>query len=131
MENIFIKRTERTPQIEFDFTKNVFALRGESYPEDVPTFFGPPISALQKHLENLSSGNIEFYFELVYFNSTSAKVIMKLFELLDETAQNGVSVTILWCFDPDDDNMQEMGEEFGEDLQVAQIKMCPVKSTTP
>ena len=119
MDNIKIERTERSPEIDFDFQNNVFSLRGESYPEDVPAFFGPHIGALESHLAGLSEGTVEFNFEMIYFNSTSAKVVMKLFDALEEAAGNGVAVTVNWYFDAEDDNMEELGEEFGEDLEAA------------
>ncbi|MBF0460540.1 MAG: DUF1987 domain-containing protein [Magnetococcales bacterium] len=125
MENIRIERTDRTPEVNFDFTDNRFALRGESYPEDVPAFFGPPFSALEHHLKGLQTGQVTFSFEMIYFNSTSAKVVMKLLGLLEETAGRGVAVTVNWCFKADDDNMRELGEEFGEDMETATFHMCP------
>ncbi len=128
MENIKINRTERSPEIDFNFQGNVFAMRGESYPEDVPSFFGPHIAALENYLDGLTDEAIEFNFEMIYFNSTSAKVLMKLFDLLDATAEKGVAVTINWYYDPDDDNMQELGEEFGEDLEAAAFHIKPLES---
>lgn len=123
MDNIKIERTERSPEIDFDFGNNVFSLRGESYPEDVPAFFGPHIGALENHLDGMSEGAVEFNFEMIYFNSTSAKVVMKLFDTLEETAEKGVAVTVNWYFDEDDDNMEELGEEFGEDLEAASFNL--------
>ncbi|MEO5333057.1 MAG: DUF1987 domain-containing protein [Magnetococcus sp. YQC-5] len=126
MNNIKIERTDRTPEIDFNFVDNVFAMRGESYPEDVPTFFGPPISALETHLKGMQDGEVAFHFEMIYFNSTSAKVVMKLFELLEESAASGIKVTINWHYAADDDNMEELGTEFGEELTEARFNMCPV-----
>ncbi|MBF0178427.1 MAG: DUF1987 domain-containing protein [Magnetococcales bacterium] len=127
MENIKIDATERTPAIDFNFADNRFSMRGESYPEDVPTFFGPPLSALESHLRGMQAGYVEFDFEMIYFNSTSAKVVMKLFDLLEKTAGQGVAVTVNWRFAEDDDNMQELGEEFGEELQAATFNMCALR----
>lgn len=45
--------------------------------------------------------------------------------LLEETAGNGNKVHVTWAFDPEDDNMEEMGEEFGEDLEDATFEMLP------
>ncbi|MBF0589863.1 MAG: DUF1987 domain-containing protein [Magnetococcales bacterium] len=126
MNNIRIEATERSPEIDFNFEKNHFAMRGESYPEDVPAFFGPHLDALEQHLAGLSDGTVTFVFEMIYFNSTSAKVVMKLFDLLEETAERGVSVTVNWRYEEDDDNMEELGEEFGEDLEEATFKLVPV-----
>ncbi|MBF0097382.1 MAG: DUF1987 domain-containing protein [Magnetococcales bacterium] len=124
MENIHVEATERTPQIEFDFGQNIFALRGESYPEDVAEFYGPKVRALAAHIGALSGARIEFHFELIYFNSSSAKVLIGLFDLLDEVAENN-QVEIQWHFEADDANMQELGEEFGEDVHHATFRMMP------
>ena len=126
MENIFVGATERSPEINFDFGQNRFVLRGESYPEDVTAFFGDPIYKLEEHFASLSGAEIEFEFELVYFNSSSAKVLMGLFDTLDETARNGNQVLIHWRYDEDDDNMEELGEEFAEDLENAIFKMVKI-----
>lgn len=60
---------------------------------------------------------MHFPFELIYFNSSTAKVLMGLFEILDEAAGNGNEALITWSHEEDDDNMEEMGEEFGEGLE--------------
>ncbi|MBF0447296.1 MAG: DUF1987 domain-containing protein [Magnetococcales bacterium] len=126
MENIKIEKTERSPELDFNFEENVFTIRGESYPEDVPAFYGPHIDALENHLAGMETGSICFNFELIYFNSTSAKVIMRLFDLLDGTAVRGLDVTINWRFDADDDNMEELGEEFGEDIEEATFNLISI-----
>ena len=74
---------------------------------------------LEEHLEGLEGAQVHFTFEFVYFNSSTAKVVMNLFDLLDSTAERGNAVTIIWAFEKDDDNMEELGEEFGEDLEHA------------
>jgi hypothetical protein len=128
MENIKIEGMERSPEVDFDFGANVFLLKGESYPEDVTSFFGPVIGKLEEHLQSISGEKIQFNFELIYFNSSTAKVLMGLFEILDEAAAEGNDVLITWAHEEDDDNMEEMGEEFGEDLENAkfELKKIPV-----
>ncbi|CCQ74848.1 DUF1987 domain-containing protein [Magnetospira sp. QH-2] len=121
MENIKIEATDRSPEIDFDFANNKFNLRGESYPEDVTAFYGPVVAKLEEHLGNQDGAAIAFNFELIYFNSSSAKILMGLFDLLDDTADDGNEVTITWAYEEEDDNMQELGEEFGEDLENAKF----------
>ncbi len=111
--------SERTPGVEFDFAANRFRLTGESYPEHVSEFFGPLVQQLHSHLKALEGAEVLFSFELIYFNSSSAKVIIGLLELLDDVAAAGNSVTVQWCYEEEDEAMQEMGEEFGEDLENA------------
>ncbi|MBF0525545.1 MAG: DUF1987 domain-containing protein [Deltaproteobacteria bacterium] len=125
MGKLHIEATERSPEIDFDLETNVFSIRGESYPEDVAEFFGPVIKKLNGHLEALEHADVTFNLELVYFNSTSAKIFMSLFETLDSTAANGNRVVINWYYEEEDDNMEELGQEFGEDLEQAKFNMVP------
>ncbi|GAB6054459.1 DUF1987 domain-containing protein [Magnetospira thiophila] len=123
MENISLPAGQRTPGIEFDFAANRFLISGESYPENVTEFFGSLIGDFQQHLESQSGADIFFTFRLKYFNSSTAKVLMLILESLDETASRGNKVTVIWCYEADDDNMMEMGEEFGEDLENADFQL--------
>ena len=122
MENIKIEATDRSPEIDFDFESNKFLVKGESYPEDVTAFFGSVIGQLEEHLADLDGASIHFTFELIYFNSSTAKVLMRLFDTLEETAKNGNDVLVTWVYEQGDDNMEEMGEEFGEDLESARFE---------
>jgi len=123
MENIKIEATDRSPEVDFDFANNTFVLRGESYPEDVTAFYGELIGNLESHLEALDGAEVQFTFELIYFNSSTAKVLMGLFDMLDEAAGDGLSVVISWIYDEEDDTMEELGEEFAEDLENATFNM--------
>jgi hypothetical protein len=123
MEHIKIEATDRSPEIDFNFDANVFTIRGESYPEDVTAFYGEIIDNLESHLEGLEGGTVEFNFELIYFNSSTAKVLMGLFDILEETAEGAVDVVVNWYYDEEDDTMEELGEEFAEDLEHATFNM--------
>jgi len=126
MNSLHITATERSPEVIFDFSTNVFALKGESYPEDVKEFYGPVIERLEKHLNALEDAAVQFMFEFIYFNSSTAKILMNLFELLDATAERGNAVAITWAFEKDDGNMEELGEEFGEDLEHASFTLAAI-----
>ena len=128
MDNIKIVATDRSPEIDFEFSNNRFSIRGESYPEDVTAFYGEMIESLEGHLSSMDDGAVEFNFELIYFNSSTAKVLMGLFDTLEETAEGGVSVTVNWHYDAEDDTMEELGEEFAEDLEAATFNMRKFES---
>ena len=123
MDHVAIPATERTPEVDFNYGGNIFALRGESYPEDVTAFFEPIVSQLDEHLGGLAGARVNFTFAMVYFNSSSAKVLMQIFDKLEETACNGNQVEIVWVYEEDDDNMKELGEDFGEDLVNAKFRL--------
>ena len=123
MDNIRINATKRTPEVDFDFGKNVFTLRGEAYSEDIIAFFEPIQESLETHLSDQDGAQIQFNCELIYFNSATASVIVNLFETLDEAAKAGNHVVITWAYEEGDDSMEELGEEFAEDLEHATLKM--------
>ncbi len=125
MDNIKIEATERSPEIDFDFNSSRFAIRGESYPEDVSEFYGDVIDQFDGFVSSLEKAEVTFDFELIYFNSSTAKVLMGLFDQLDKVAGNGNKVVINWRYEEDDDNMEELGEEFGEDLVHAKFNLMP------
>jgi SiaC family regulatory phosphoprotein len=118
-----IEATARTPAVSFDFGSNHLTIKGESYPEDVTEFYGRVFAALDAYLEQLGNGSCRFDFELIYLNSSSAKAVMMLMDKLDAAAKNGAKVDIHWFYDTEDDTMQELGEEFGEDLENAKFHL--------
>ena len=48
---------------------------------------------------------------------------MGIFDELEETAEAGADVTIKWHYDAEDDTMEELGQEFAEDLEHAKFSM--------
>ncbi len=116
-ERLSIGATPRTPEIDFDFAAGRLAMRGESYPDDVATLFGPVVGALREHLAESGTAPLHLDIELVYFNSSSAKVLMNIFQMLEEAARQGRPVTVDWHYEAEDDAMREFGEDFSEDLE--------------
>ena len=123
MENFDIAATARTPHMSFDSATGVFVLEGESYPEDTKKFYDSPLSNVYSYLETDHEAHAVFSFKLKYFNSSSAKVLMDLFLAIEESASRGNHCKVEWHYAEDDDNMQELGEEFAEELDKAEFAM--------
>ena len=123
MEKIDIAATARTPLLSFDPATGHFLLEGESYPEDTKKFYDAPLSNVYSFLEVKDDAKAVFSFKLKYFNSSSAKVLMDLFLAIEESATKGNQFKIEWHYAADDDNMQELGEEFAEELDKADFVM--------
>jgi Domain of unknown function (DUF1987). len=117
MDNLVIAATERSPEVDFDFAAGVLSLKGESYPEDASAVFGPVFTALERYLGEPEGRSLRFDFELIYFNSSSAKALMNMFQLLDRAAGQGAVIVVNWFFAADDETMKEFGEDFSEDLE--------------
>ncbi len=126
MDNLTIAATERSPAVEFDFAAGQLSLKGESYPEDASTVFGPIFAALEKYLEQADGQEIRFDFELIYFNSSSAKALMNMFQLMDKAAARGVKIEVNWAYAHDDETMKEFGEDFSEDLESVAFNLVAI-----
>ena len=115
MTSLHQEATTRTPEVLLDSAKGMFVLKGESYPEDITGFFGPVRIALTQVLDEVENGlNVEI--KLIYFNSSSARVLMEIMDQMDEKAAEGVAVNVKWYCDPDDDITREFAEDISEDL---------------
>jgi hypothetical protein len=125
MQDIHITATDRTPEVRFAFGEYKLSLTGESYPEDAAAFYGPLFQALGVFVSQLKAERLSMDLQLDYFNSSSAKALMRIFQLLEDTAVKGTDVRVNWHFDPDDDTMQEFGEDFAQDFSKAKFTLCP------
>ena len=121
MHRVRIRGSQRTPEIDFDFHSNLFRIMGESYPENVAEFYDEYVDKFATHLIKSRGASIKFTFELNYFNSSTARVIMELLEMMEKAALEGNQVVIYWLHDKEDDYMQEIGEELSVDLNKAQF----------
>ncbi|NDV01234.1 DUF1987 domain-containing protein [Pseudoroseicyclus tamaricis] len=119
----------RTPAVDFLFSEGALRLEGESYPEDVTTLYGSVLAAVDDWLAT-EPPKARLDVALSYFNSSSAKALMMLLERLDAAAGRGTAVEVVWFFDAEDEGMEELGEEFGEDLEHAAFRLEPVPAAT-
>ena len=122
MDNVQIEETDNSPGVVFDYAANTFLLRGMSFMEDSTGFYGPLMAQFRPYMEGLSGATVQFDFALHYFNSSSARLVLSLFDLLDAVAERDNTVTGRWHHDGDED-MIEQGEEFGEDLVHATFEL--------
>lgn len=123
MQTYHLESTESTPEIILDFDKGSLLIKGESYPENVTKCYADLFDVLKKHLEGLNGADFTTTFELIYFNSSSVKILMNLFEMLEEAAEAGNYITIRWHYQDGDETIEEFGEEFGEDIEHAKFEM--------
>ena len=122
MNSLKIEETIATPKIIFDFDNNNFVLQGCSRPEDVRGFFGPIIEWLHTFRESINDdicnkhkdNPVIFKFKFDYFNSSSAKFILDILVLINDTHAKGLNVKIDWYYEENDDDMKEVGEELSE-----------------
>jgi hypothetical protein len=122
MKSLILKQTITTPGIIFDYDNSNFSLEGCSRPEDVRTFFIPIIDWLTEFKEGVEKGVINndksdpivFNFKFDYFNSSSAKFILDILVLINDAHKAGLNIRIEWCYEDNDEDMKEVGEELSD-----------------
>lgn len=124
MENLTIAASERSPEVNFDVAAGILQIKGESYPEDASSVFGPIFTALQDYLAQADGKGLKVDFELIYFNSSSAKALMNMFQMLENA--KGIHIVVNWQFMADDETMKEFGEDFSEDLTHVTFNLVAV-----
>lgn len=115
MQNLVIEQTKSTPYINFDANSGFLQISGESFPENVTKFYTQIIDWIQNYL-NQESKEMTIEFRITYFNSSSSKVFMTIFDLLEERVIEGREISVKWMCDKQNELAIECGEEFKEDL---------------
>jgi hypothetical protein len=130
MDKLIIAATKYTPAVVFDSHRNHLEIRGESYPENVTEFYAPLFAWLKSYLGEPVTSNpaITVDIELTYFNSSSSKILLNIFDLLDAAATRGREIAVNWKYDPADDDNREFGEEFKEDLHGVRFNLVEMGS---
>ncbi len=126
MENLHIAATADSPEVDFRFDANELMLKGESYPENAAAFYGNIIKQVQEYLAKISNGTtVTVNVSLIYFNSSSTKMLFALFDALHTAAKSGVHVVLNWHHDAEDDTIEEFGFELRDDFPGLEFHDLP------
>jgi hypothetical protein len=124
MDNLILKGTKTTPEVEMRFDRHSITMKGEAYPENAVAYFGKLIDELNKYLASPESRPLRVAMDLKYLNSASTKMLYKFVEALDRGAQKGRSIDLDWCFESDDSMLEDFGEDLRESFSHLEIKLA-------
>ena len=110
MENLLIKGTNKTPEVEFFFNGRI-RIKGRSIPEDASLFFDHLQSWIFQYCLSPQSQTV-VDIELEYMNSGSSKSLLQILSELTNVTHQGKNLTINWFYESGDDDMIERGEYF-------------------
>src|SRR6478736_7911664 len=113
MESLIIEEGEDTPKVVLDKKKSIFEISGRSLPEDTVHFFKPVLEWLRAY-KNEANPTTDFVFKLDYTNTASSKLLLDVLQAL-QTIKN---VKVIWYFRDDDEDMEEAGHEFAEQVDI-------------
>lgn len=117
MEKLILKKTTRTPAVNFDPDRGIFDIKGKSIPENSTGFFGPLLEYVEKYAAQPAERtvlNVRFDF----FNTSSSNRIHSLFKRFEKLYLKNGDVLIRWFCENGDENMRDAGRDFKAMLQV-------------
>lgn len=128
MERLFIEATKSSPMVRFDPDAGLLEITGKSYPENASKFYAPIFSWVQDYLPKALDRPTRMELEIVYLNSSSSKIFLNLFDLLDEAAKKGADIEINWRYHEENETALECGEEFAEELRTASFNLVKISA---
>ena len=126
MTRLTIPATASSPFIDFDPESRILTIKGESYPENCSRFYGPMFDWLRGFLGRSNGHRVELNMEILYFNSSTSKTFMDLFDLLDQEAEKGKNIVVNWYYHEENEMALECGEEFKEDVSYVFFNLVEI-----
>jgi hypothetical protein len=117
LETISLQATTDTPGVELDKEQGLFRFEGKSLPEDVLKFYGPVQKWFNEYRQD-PNPNTEIVFNLDYFNSSSARIIVKILIGLEDIHAVKSNVHISWYYSENDELMYDRGMELKSVLKL-------------
>ena len=114
MSNLSIQGSQSTPRITGDWAQGLMSMQGDSYPENSFEYFGPIIDWIERYLQQTQTP-LRLELRLVYMNTSSVKAVMDIFDLLEEVYAQGRQVSVNWYYDPRNERVMSLADEFKED----------------
>ena len=112
--NLTIHGTTSSPEIDANWDQGLLAMRGDSYPENSYEFYGRVTEWVERYLTE-TTRPLKLELRLMYLNTSSIKVMMDLFDRLEDVHQGGRPVQVVWFYDPRNERVAELADEFRED----------------
>ena len=111
MKPLIIEPTDRFLSVSLIAETGKLTFLGRSLPEDGKRLFTPVMEWLHEY-EKKPAIQTECTFKMEYFNSSSRKCFVDVFNILDSMREKGNAVTIIWYYEDGDDDLKEMGESY-------------------
>ena len=118
MEVLEIEGTFMTPHVVLNPTTNEFILKGNSRPENPLAFFKPIFNWFENYL-NVSENKLTLSIALDYFNTSTSKILLDLFEFFENFNEKETKVHVIWHYQSDDEDMKEAGEELFDLVSIS------------
>jgi hypothetical protein len=105
------------PELLIDEEKHYIRVSGSSYPEDIIEVYGDFLLDLSNiKIEPNSELICDFRFDIL--SSTTMRILHEIFTLFENYLEAGKEIEVNWFYDPDDEDMKDIGLTFAEILNL-------------
>ena len=111
MESLLIDATSKTPAFKFDGEKKLIEISGKSTPEDHMAFYRPILDWFDTFIIDPPE-RTQVDVKLDYFNTSSSKVLLKIFRKLELITQSEKKVEVNWYYETGDWDMKDCGLDY-------------------
>jgi hypothetical protein len=129
MKKLYYKGKELLPEILLDKEAGLFRISGVSCPMDPHEFFEPIFDWFIEYFEHPLEKTV-LDLNMTYFNTASAKFLLKIMTNLNKLSEQGHDIKIRWFYSEEDFDMMEEGEEFKSILSV-DFELIPIEDDEP
>ena len=116
MDDFYLEATPKTPRLYFSRETGEFEISGRSIPENSIEFYKPIINWLDNYIDDPNHRTL-LVIKLEYFNTSSSKCLVEILRRL-EGLKNQSFVSVNWCYEEEDEDMKESGEDFKEIIKI-------------
>ena len=116
MEDLQINATATTPKISFSIDGNM-EIKGKAIP-DADSDFWNLVSEWFRQYMFTPAFKTSFTLQIDYLNTSSSKEVLHLLYRLNELKDRGLGAEVVWSFNENDYDMQEVGKDYEHMVKV-------------
>lgn len=110
MKSLRIQGSKSTFTTILDKKNNFFEISGYSRPENINNYFEPIFKWIDDYVKNPNKTTV-LNLKLEYYDTSSAKVLLRLLFQLNDHFNKGMDIKIKWFYQEHDEDILESGEE--------------------
>ncbi|MEN8123286.1 MAG: DUF1987 domain-containing protein [Bacteroidota bacterium] len=117
MDALIIEQKNNTLGVILDKENKKFVFEGRSLPENTVKFFDPVMKWIEEY-KNKPVDHTHIDMNFIYFNTSSAKIILEVLQEFNSIHKDGNDVKVTWHYMEDDYDIKEAGEEYESMVSV-------------
>jgi hypothetical protein len=114
MRDLIVAGTDSIPAVKADWAAGLLEMTGDSYPENAFELYQPVLEWIEAYLA-ADRRPLNLRLTLLYLNTSSIRALIDMLDLLETAHQDGRQVAVVWLYEPDNERVASLAEEFRED----------------